>query len=543
MIIGDIKKINLSISSFERMISNGCLYVDKTKLIENFLNTQSDVQLVARQRRLGKSLNMDMLRCFLTDKTDNRRLFKGLYIESSPVWEMANSAPVFYFDFKRLNAKDYARGIFYMICEYIDLYCKGTDLSRMVRSYIDKERYEDTNGLFYLTEEVYQATGKRSYILIDEYDKLLMDNYNTDQYEEILSFETALLSSGLKGNHHLEKALLTGVMRVSHESMMSGLNNLVTFDVFNDDVYTDDYGLTEEEAVALSQQAGFDLDEARAWYNGVKINGHAIYNIYSVMSYISRGQYDCYWGKSGTLDLIIDLLNDNRKLTLAELLNGTQAEVAITNRISLKHLMNMASDEAFYSMLVQAGYLTLDGTVPNKTATALVSIPNKELMKAWKDFILESLYTEMPQVRTLFDRADNLDLFSKDLEYFLSDRLSYHDLATYQGENESRVRERVYHIFLLGILSAYDDVRCLSNRESGDGRYDIFVERPDRNYIFEFKACGSKDDLDAKADEALAQIEDRRYGADAGAGKPLVKVGVAFCGKLCRVRSKNLMVK
>ncbi len=171
MIVGNINKINLSASSFERMIVGGSLYVDKTRFIERFLNEASDVQLVARQRRLGKSLNMDMLRCFLTDKTDSRHLFKGLYIEKSQVWEKINSAPVFYFDFKRLDTDNYAEHIYFSICDYIDLYVKDQPVSRAVRNYLDCEKYNDTNGLLYLTECIYTVTRKSSYILIDEYDK------------------------------------------------------------------------------------------------------------------------------------------------------------------------------------------------------------------------------------------------------------------------------------------------------------------------------------------------------------------------------------
>ena len=533
MISGDIKKIDLSISSFERMITKSNLYVDKTRLIEHFLTTASSVQLVARQRRLGKSLNMDMLRCFLTDKEDLRHLFRGLYIETSPVWAKINSSPVFYFDFKGLQTDNYKRKIYDMICEHIDNYCNIADLSRAARRYLKDDNFNDTDGLYYLTESVYKATGKRSYLLIDEYDKLLMDNYNADMYEEIRAFKTALFSAGLKGNHYLEKALITGVMRISHESMFSGLNNIVTFDVFNDDVYTNDYGLTDEEVKSLNRLAAFDIDEMRDWYNGVRIGGCAIYNIYSVMSYLAQKRFDSYWGKSGAMDIIVSLLNDSRRAILARLMNGEQAVVSIANKVSLRDLSGKTSDQAFYSLLVQAGYLSIS------TTQALVSIPNTELMIVWKEFILEKLYPDIPQIRTLFDNADNLKSFSVDLEYFLCDRLSYHDLAVRKDEDAGRIQERLYHIFLLGILSAYDDVRFKypqSNRESGDGRYDILVEKSCGNFIFEFKASNSSEDLNEKAEEALNQIEAKRYGADLDIRKRLVKVGVAFHGKICKVR-------
>jgi len=547
MVVGSINRIELSLSSFERMISEGNLYVDKTRLIENFLSGTGAVQLIARQRRLGKTLNMDMLRCFLTDRKDFRHLFKGLYIESSPIWEKANSAPVFYFDFKGLRADTYQGQVIDKVVEHV---CSFTDpasldftLKRKFDQLIDNPR-RAVDSLHFLTEMAYKLTGKRAYLLIDEYDKLLMENYDSDKYEEIRSFEAALLSSALKGNDYLEKALLTGVMRVSHESLLSGLNNIVTFDVFSDERYTGDYGLTEYEMTELNHLTDIDINKTREWYNGIRIDGHAIYNVYSVMTHLSRKDrdYGCFWGKSGTMDAIVRMLNHNRKTALARLLNGESVEVALSSRISLKDLSGGASDSTFYSLLVQSGYLAFNGFVPGRPASAIVSIPNAELMTAWREFIIEKLYPDAPQIMTLFDNADNMTLFAQDLEYFLSERLSYHDLAVHGDEIKSKTHERVYHVFLLGILSAYEDSRfmyALSNRESGDGRYDVLVERATAYYIFEIKSGGTGSDLKSLASSALAQIESKRYGADFDKSKQLVKIGIAICGKQCKVKCSS----
>ena len=540
MITGDIKKIDLSISSFERMITEGYLYVDKTRMIEHFLNFTSSVQLIARQRRLGKSLNMDMLRCFLTDTKDYRHLFKGLYIESSPMWDKAHTGPVFSFDFKTLTAESYKAQIIGQTYKNISTIVDPDTLKGYLKHQFDNLINNPdmaSDSLLILTEIAYKVTGKRSYLLIDEYDKLLMYHYDKEQYEEIRSFKAALLSAGLKGNQYLEKALLTGVMRISHESILSGLNNIVTFDVFRDEIYTEDYGLTEEEIKELNKKADFEIDEMRAWYNGVKVSGKEIYNTYSVMSYLARGEYDCYWGKSGTLEMIINLLNDHRKLTLTKLLNGEQLKIEMDNRISLQQLSSESGDGAFYSLLAQAGYLSIDEK--HLQGTALVSIPNRELVIVWKNFIVNRLYTNASQARTLFDNADNPEEFAKDIEYFLQDRLSYYDLAVYKGEDRERVQERIYHIYLLGILSAYEDIRCrypLTNRESGAGRYDILVEKPNANFIFELKSCSTEDELEKKAKEALEQIEAKRYGVDIGEAKRLVKIGIAFYDKMCKVK-------
>jgi len=540
MVIGDIKRIDLSSSLFERIIERDVLYVDKTKLVEQFLNSTSMIQLVVRQRRLGKSLNMDMLRCFLTDRQDLRHLFKGLYIESSPVWEKAHSAPVFYFDFKNLTPEAYKKQISSRLVDHVCSLIDPENLDfaskrEFFKIIDDQDRAKEC--LFFLTELAFKITGKRSYLLIDEYDSLLMRKFNTEQYEEIRDFEAALLSLALKGNPYLEKAMLTGVMRVSHESMFSGLNNIVTRDVFKDEVYTDSYGLTESEMRELNELTEFDIDEARRWYNGIMIDGKPIYNIYSVMSFLSYKEYDFYWGKSGTLDLIVGLLNDERRLTLIKMLNGEHVDIEVDNRISLEQLDSAVGDEAFYSLLVQAGYLAMVNR--RTTGLATVYIPNQELMIVWKNFVLARFYANPQQVRTLFDNVDSPVMFEQDVEYFLSERLSYHDLAVYRGENVERAQERAYHIFLLGLLSAYDDMRFsypLSNRESGDGRYDVLVEREDAYYIFEFKTCTKDEDLGKQAEKALMQIEVKRYGAELGRdGKRVVELGVAIRGKECRV--------
>ena len=261
MILGDPKKIDLSISSFDALRSDNKLYVDKTRFIEHFLNEPNSVQLIVRQRRLGKSLNIDMLRCFLTEKEDNRALFTGTYIETRPVWERVNSSPVFLFDFKNLSETKYSLQIFKQIHEYVSFYVNAYKLDehlRMSYEMFKSDPKDCTDGLLFLTEIVYKTTGKRSYILIDEYDKLLADNYNTKYYDEIKTFETHLFSAGLKGNAYLKKALLTGVMRVSRESMLSGLNNLVTYDLFSDQIYTEDFGLTDEEIDELQGIYHFD---------------------------------------------------------------------------------------------------------------------------------------------------------------------------------------------------------------------------------------------------------------------------------------------
>jgi len=536
VITGNLKSIDLSTSSFERMINNGNLYIDKTRMIENFLNESSSVQLITRQRRLGKSLNMDTLKCFLMDKKDNRKLFKGLYIESSPAWGKANTAPVFYFDFKGLNTETYKKTICFMIVEYIKSYCDEKPFSEATQEYILNKNYEDTDGLLHLTKSVYQATGKRSYILIDEYDKMMMDNYKSDKYDEIRKYETLLFSAGFKGNEYLEKALLTGVMRISRESLFSGLNNIDVFDIFNDSTYTEDYGLTEAETDELQALAGFDKGELKGWYNGIMINGQAIYNTYSTTNYLKSGEYKCYWTMSGVMDIIAGLLNEERRKTLAKLLNGETITETVEERISVADLSRETGDEDFYSLLAQAGYLSAKKVLAGGDKMEL-SIPNTELAIAWKKFILKQEFKATSRyVRGLFENSADADRFAKDLERILTDRLSYHDLAALQGEDRQKAHEILYHVFLLGFLCADGHSRRrypVSNRESGEGRFDIFIEREEGNYIFELKASETAESLEKDAAAALEQISAKRYGAEMP-GR-IIKTGMAFFGKRCKV--------
>ena len=536
MITGNLKSIDLSTSSFQRMIEKGNLYIDKTRMIENFLNESSSVQLITRQRRLGKSLNMDTLKCFLTDKKDNRRLFKGLYIENSPAWEKANSAPVFYFDFKGLNTETYKKSIYFMIVEYIKNYCDEKNIPEAVQEYILNKNYGDTDGLLHLTKSVYQATGKRSYILIDEYDKMMMDNYKSDKYDEIRKYETLLFSAGFKGNEYLEKALLTGVMRISRESLFSGLNNIDVFDIFNDSAYTEDYGFTEAEIDELQAAAGFDKDELKSWYNGIMINGQAIYNTYSTTNYLKSGEYKCYWTMSGVMDIIAGLLNEERRKTLAKLLNGETVTETVEERISVADLSRDSGDEDFYSLLAQAGYLSVKKTLAGGDKMEL-AIPNTELTLAWKKFVLKQEFKASSRyLRGLFENGGDAGKFAEDLERVLGDRLSYHDLAALQGADGRKAVEILYHVFLLGLLCADGHTRRkypVSNRESGDGRFDICVEREEGSYIFELKASESAENLEKDAAAAMGQISAKRYGAELS-GR-VVKTGMAFFGKRCKV--------
>jgi hypothetical protein len=542
MIIGDLQAIDLGVSSFEDMITSSSLYIDKSMFIEHFLNERPKIQLIARQRRLGKSLNLDMLRCFLTNLKDYRPLFKGLFIQNSSAWRFAYSAPVFLLDFKNLDSEEYVSQIRIMIKNFMYNFLDDPKCTQFcIETYNEwtAGRIPITEGIQLLTKIVYTITGKKSYILIDEYDKLLMDNVKSDSYDKIHKFMTLLLSTGLKGNEYLEKGLLTGVMRISYESMLSGLNNLQTYDVFKDKIYTTDYGLTESEVLELSKACGFDVALARQWYNGIKIDGHAIYNTYGVMSMIHHKEFDCYWATSGTMEAISSIMNAKQKRTIIELLDdGEKKLVDMEEKISPKQLLSKSTNSMFYSLLVQSGYLSLEQKV---RTVGKVTIPNLELKEVWQRFLLSSFFEDSDNVDPLFLHIQDPTQLATEFETFLSltlESLSYHDLPkTKSKDGKLRVHENNYHILLYAILASgrdkygYDSIR--SNRESGDGRYDILVEFEEQAVVFEIKSAADDDDLETLAQIALKQIASQRYGADLG--KPVTGIGCAFRKKSCKV--------
>ncbi|MDR1060626.1 MAG: AAA family ATPase, partial [Clostridiales bacterium] len=268
-IFGDPSRVGLG-ANFKKIRASDYFYIDKTPFIEHFLSDTVEVSLICRPRRFGKSLNMDTLRCFLTDGEDNRELFKGLAVESSDVRGKANSAPVFYFDFKGLTAEGYRDAIFDMASVYLAPYCSRLPESAFkntLNGYLSR-RARETDALRLLTEAAYEATGKKPYILIDEYDKLLLDESNSASYAEIRKFLTYLFSAAFKDNPFLEKGLLTGVMRISYEGLFSGLNNISVYDVFNDGRYNEDFGITDEEAGELVELCSLNSGDLKEWYDG-----------------------------------------------------------------------------------------------------------------------------------------------------------------------------------------------------------------------------------------------------------------------------------
>ena len=534
MYVGRKDKINVSSSKFANFIDNGSLYIDKTMFIEHVLQDSSDVLLFTRPRRTGKSLNIDTLAAFSDCKQNTAHLFKGLYIENSPVFGQINKNPVIYFNFRQLRASDYKEQLKDMIKKNTDYYLKREEINYTLTNYFEDKNNYNTNALLNLTQNLYSVYGEKSYILIDEYDKILMDNIYSAEYENIRRWITEVFESALKDNDSLKKGVLTGVTRISKESMFSGLNNLAVYDVFTSGVYDRDFSLTEDEAGELLTPD--ELDEVRDWYNNTRVGKEKLYNIYSVMSYLYYGKLDNYWAKSGTLDMLIALMNKRRADGILEMIENRKYFIIteLQPRLSLKNIASAnLSDSQFYSLAIQAGYLTYDaetGQTGIQPATYRVYMPNLELQSVWREFILEFV-VEVPGIdlRNIFKNIGNTDDFSNQLKDFINYRLSYFDT----DKNEP---EKIYHIFLFG-MALGAKFKCTSNKESGFGRYDLLIEGDTFNAVLEFKKSDNINELEKKADEALNQIDKQKYYAVIKNSKPVYKIGVACFKTECTVKT------
>jgi len=536
MYIGNKNHINVSSSQFTKFIENGNLYVDKTAFIEHVLKDGSDVLLFTRPRRMGKSLNMNTLATFLDCKKDTAHLFSGLYIETSPKFCEVNKYPVIYLSFRELKLNDYKWRFKQNLKRIAANYLKRKELDFELVEYFNDKDNHTTGALLDLTRNLYSVYGVRPYIIIDEYDKPIMDNIASPGLPEFKMWITDIFGSALKDNPALEKAILTGVTRIAKESMFSNLNNLKVYDVFQKsvNVYDNDFSLTEQELTELVPAD--KLPELREWYNNVRVGDSMLYNIYSVMSYLDNGcVLDAYWSSTGNMHILTDLLTPARAGQLSRMLAepGYMHETYLEPKLDLSLLLCNVDDLYYYSLAVQAGYLTYiaaDDTESNKRICK-VFIPNREARHTWENQILTTMRLR-PQSEFIgiFDTIENTEEFSRKLTNFISMRLSYFDAA-------SNELEKIYHVFIFGmvLLLGY---KCTSNLEAGFGRYDILIEAPRFSAVIEFKQSKTQKGLNKDVNAALAQIDDKKYYAPVLERKlPIYKIGIACYKKSCVVKS------
>lgn len=545
----------IGIDNFKTLITEAYHFVDKSLLAQEVWNSPAQVQLITRPRRFGKTLNLSMLYHFFNIREDNRALFGGLAIEKAPVFAECNQHPVIFISFKDLNAPDYETFLDHVTNMMSLLYdqhrgviphlseAQQRDFQRMIDK---KGNLADLMGaLAALTRALKQAYNKSVILLIDEYDSPVHEAYRHDYYQKIVDFLRRALGEALKGNDALKKAVLTGILRISKESIFSDLNNISVVTVL-DEPYCDKFGFTEAEVANLLElaQRGDRESDVRTWYNGYNIGNAVIYNPWSLLQFLNDSQGRCqpYWVNTSSNNLIHQLILEAQPSTQAiveSLMQGGTIESLIRTQPNFRNL----SQSALWSLLLFSGYLTLDHSVIEEDGSPShhLRIPNREVWNLFRDifytFFDERMgQSEMDKMLQALVQGD-LQAFGDMLGTLVRTTLSYYDTA--------HDPERVYHAFVLGLLVNLSNRYTIrSNRESGYGRYDLMLipKSPnDPGIIMEFKTAQTPDELDAALAAGMTQIKEQQYQTELkaqGISKHM-EIAVAFCGKHVKVTGER----
>ncbi len=552
------KPLPIGISDFKKMIVGGYAYVDKTFLIQEIVEKGTHVALISRPRRFGKTLNLSMLRYFFEKgEEDTGYLFKGLNIwENEKYRALQGQFPVISISLKdvkhsswdetfkalrKVIGKEFERHhsiLAILTAREKELY------QRILSEDDDKTLYEQS--LFMLTEWLHRFHKKQVILLIDEYDTPAHAAYIGKYYNTFIDFIRNWLSAGLKDNVHLERGVLTGVLRIAKESIFSGLNNISTFTILSEE-FQDKFGLLEPEVKVLLKQCGLSdkLFEIGQWYDGYRIGScKGIYNPWSVLSCIAKnGALSPYWVNTSDNALMKHFIakgSDDLKADIEELLKGGVVEKTIEEGIVFPNLEK--NPAAVWSLLLYSGYLTIDAT-PSYGVPCKLKIPNVEVSELYKTMILDWFKTTIHEhkYRMLLSSltSGDIDTFSQLFKEFMISSVSVFDVPAEESE-------KIYHAFVLGMLVGLkDQYELKSNRESGLGRYDVMLipkNTNDLGIVMEFKKISRFDNmgLEEAVMSALKQIEEKQYAQeliDRGV-KRILYLGFAFDGKQVVIRPK-----
>lgn len=552
-ILSPKKPLPIGVSDFKSATTN-YYYVDKTLLIRDFLNTIPMVSLFTRPRRFGKTLNMDMLRVFFEKTPEDT----SIYFKDKYIWQCGDyytkhqgQYPVIFLSFKDVKCSSWQE-TFQKISKLISLeFIRHNELeSSSVLSSYEKEQYhrfasENINevdcqmGLQLLSLLLHKHYDKECVIIIDEYDTPIQQGHLCDFYNEIVDFMRNFFSGGLKDNPHLAFGFLTGILRVAKESIFSGMNNLKTNSIL-DNNYSSYFGFTNEEVRDMLAYYDYEdkYQEICEWYDGYRFGNSEIFNPWSVINYISDQCFPkAFWQSTGSNDIIGEIIgtatpeiNEN----LYKLFCGNTVTTYVDTSVIYPEVQN--NPNSIYSFLLVAGYLKVAEIYPQNDGNYMcdVAIPNKEILYVYEKEVLNR--TNQNNVSISIHQA----IFSKDtskLQSLLEDFM-LKSISTMDGASEA-----FYHGMMLGLCAVLgSQFKVRSNRESGLGRFDIELlpmVKGIPGFIFEFKH--TKDinvDLDSLANSALKQIEDMKYDTELNdfGVEDIVKIGIAF-------RQKSAVVK
>ena len=552
----------VGVDNFREMVSRDYYFVDKTNFIKELLDNKNKVTLITRPRRFGKTLAMRMLQEFFDINAAGRDTFKGLNISRAgeKYIQHRGKYPVIFFSLKDIATGNYQDALRDLCGKISDLYAEygflaeSPALNEREKEYFlsvyniaDHEQYgRDKWGksLRMLTVYLWKHYGVKTILLLDEYDAPIQHAWEDGYYEDMIRFMRQFYSEVLKGNDALEFAVLTGVLRVAKESIFSGLNNLKVCSVLSED-YSDIFGFTGQEVarMAADLQREDKLPEIRAWYDGYSFGGSEIYNPWSVIMYFdAKCKPAPYWvntSGNGIIKYMLDRLDGRGREDLQSLMDGNTISKQVQEGIIYEEIGSNADD--LYTMLLTTGYLKCTRSQDSLLGTYMdLQIPNLEILRLFTREIAQNFtgYRGVSDITNMMDEMlkGNAVLFEEDLNRILRNSVSYHDAAN--GES-------FYHGMMLGFCVLLKDSHIVeSNRESGYGRFDLALIPTDRRYygvIMEFKRAADEGQLEEKALEALAQIEELSYIAEFQQRQieKVWKYGIAFCGKKVCLRGQS----
>ena len=544
----------IGVDDFAKLIRGGYCFIDKTRFIKEILDGRSEVTLITRPRRFGKTLNLSMLRYFfaLENGEKNLELFAGLDIgrAGEEYMQEQGSRPVVFLTLKGAQAKEYG-GMMVKLSELMRqvydrvLYLQDSEaLSPQDKEYFKSVLNTDCSpdklqfALANLTKFLQKHHGREAVVLLDEYDAPVIAAWERGYYDDCIDFMRGFLSEALKTNEALDFAVLTGVTRVSKESIFSGLNNLRVCSVLSER-YSDIFGFTQAEADCLLAMCGLEekSGDLKKWYDGYIFGSSEIYNPWSVISFIDNDcKFQPYWlNTSGNsiLKTLLARMDARKEADLMGLLEGKALNTPVRENIVYADLNS--DRNTLYMMLLTSGYLKAVKTWKDERSRdwAALQIPNLEISCAYEDEILENIVPHQGQI-VLSDLMEAMtegraEDFANYLSELLRDFVSFHDSA-HQPES-------FYHGLLLGLSVWLEGrYRVESNKESGYGRFDIAFFPLKENLpgvVLELKVVKDEGEMEAAAKAALSQIENKEYAAElARQGVTEVwKYGIAFCGK------------
>lgn len=552
----------VGVDNFREMVSRDYYFVDKTNFIKELLDNKNKVTLITRPRRFGKTLAMRMLQEFFDINAAGRDTFKGLNISRAgeKYIQHRGKYPVIFFSLKDIATGNYQDALRDLCGKISDLYAEygflaeSPALNEREKEYFlsvyniaDHEQYgRDKWGksLKMLTVYLWKHYGVKTILLLDEYDAPIQHAWEDGYYEDMIRFMRQFYSEVLKGNDALEFAVLTGVLRVAKESIFSGLNNLKVCSVLSED-YSDIFGFTGQEVARMAADLQMEdkLPEIRAWYDGYSFGGSEIYNPWSVIMYFdAKCKPAPYWvntSGNGIIKYMLDRLDGRGREDLQSLMDGNTISKQVQEGIIYEEIGSNADD--LYTMLLTTGYLKCIRSQDSLLGTYMdLQIPNLEILRLFTREIAQNFtgYRGVSDITNMMDEMlkGNAVLFEEDLNRILRNSVSYHDAAN--GES-------FYHGMMLGFCVLLKDTHIVeSNRESGYGRFDLALIPTDRRYygvIMEFKRAADEAQLEDKALEALAQIEELSYIAEFQQRQieKVWKYGIAFCGKKVCLRGQS----